>query len=79
MFFHISDQPQENYPCHWQLGGFHVSTDSGWQLAQFGTAQVLYKGYADRVELTDLLMDVYCKQLRISWAIFVPWLWWTTH
>jgi hypothetical protein len=58
MFFHISDQPQENYPCHWQLGGFCVSTDSGWQLAQVGTAQVLYKGYADRVELTDLLMDV---------------------
>jgi hypothetical protein len=58
MFFHISDQPQENYPCHWQLGSFCVSSDSGWQLEQVGTAQVLYKGYADRVELTDLLMDV---------------------
>ncbi len=58
MFFHISDQLQENYPCHWHLGSFCVSTDSGWQLEQVGTAQVLYKGYADRVELTDLLMDV---------------------
>jgi len=58
MFFHISNQPQENYPDHWQLGGFCVSTDSGWQLEQVGTAQVLYKGYADRAGLTDLLMDV---------------------
>lgn len=58
MFFHISDQPQENYPCHWQLGSFCVSTDSGWKLEQVGTAQVLYKGYADRAELTNLLIDV---------------------
>jgi hypothetical protein len=58
MFFHISDQPQENYPCHWQLGSFHVSTDSGWQLAQVGTAQVLYKGYADCADLNNLLMDI---------------------
>jgi hypothetical protein len=58
MFFHIAHQPQENYPCHWQLGSFCVSTDLGWQLEQVGTAQVLYKGYADRAELTDLLMDI---------------------
>jgi hypothetical protein len=58
MFFHIADQHQENYPCHWQLGSFCVSTDSGWQLKQVGTAQVLYKGYADRAELTDLLLGI---------------------
>jgi hypothetical protein len=58
MFFHIANQPQENYSCHWQLGGFHVSTDSGWQLEQVGTAQVLYKGYADDTELSNLLMDI---------------------
>jgi hypothetical protein len=58
MFFHISDQYQENYPGHWHLGGFHVSTDSGWQLRQIGTAQVLYKGYADAAPLEDLLLDI---------------------
>lgn len=58
MFFHIADQPQENYPCHWHMGNFCVSTDSGWQLAQVGTAQILYKGYADRAELQHLLMDI---------------------
>lgn len=58
MFFHISDQHQENYPCHWHLGSFCVSTDQGWQLQQMGTAQVLYKGYADREDLGDLLLDV---------------------
>jgi hypothetical protein len=58
MFFHIADQPQENYPDHWHLDNFHVSTDSGWQLEQVGTAQILYKGYADGAELADLLMDI---------------------
>jgi hypothetical protein len=58
MFFHISDQPQENYSHHWNVGGFHVSTDSGWQLEQVGTAQVLYKGYADDTELANGLMDI---------------------
>jgi hypothetical protein len=58
MFFHVADQPQENYPFHWQLGSFSVSTDPGWKLQQVGTAQVLYKGYADRAELENLLMDI---------------------
>ena len=58
MFFHIADQPQENYPCHWQLGSFCVSTDSGWQLEQVGTAQVLYKGYADAAPMEDRLLDI---------------------
>jgi hypothetical protein len=58
MFFHIADQPQENYSHHWHMGSFHVSTDAGWQLEQVGTAQVLYKGYADRADLKCLLMDI---------------------
>jgi hypothetical protein len=58
MFFHIADHTQENFSHHWNLGGFHVSTDSGWQLQQVGTAQVLYKGYADDTELPNLLMDI---------------------
>ena len=58
MFFHIADHPQPNYPCHWHMGSFCVSTDQGWQLEQVGTAQVLYKGYADRAELHLLLMDI---------------------
>lgn len=58
MFFHIADQPQENYSHHWKLGSFCVSTDSGWQLEQVGNAQVLYKGYADTAPLENLLMDI---------------------
>ena len=58
MFFHIADQHQENYPGHWHLGSFHVSTDSGWQLQQVGTAQVLYKGYADVAPLENRLLDI---------------------
>ena len=58
MFFHIADQHQENYPGHWHLGSFCVSTDSGWQLEQVGTAQVLYKGYADAAPVEDRLLDI---------------------
>lgn len=58
MFFHIADQPQENYSHHWKLGSFYVSTDSGWQLQQIGTAQVLYKGYADAAPVEDRLLDL---------------------
>ena len=58
MFFHIADQHQENYPCHWHMGSFRVSTDSGWQLRQIGTAQVLYKGYADAAPVENLLLDI---------------------
>jgi hypothetical protein len=58
MFFDISKNHLENYPCHWHMGDFIVNTDPGWQLRQIGTAQVLYKGYADAASLEDLLLDI---------------------
>ena len=58
MFFHISQQPQENYPCQWQLGDFAVSTDSGWKQFTVGPVQILYKGYADAGPLEALLGQV---------------------
>lgn len=58
MFFHIADQHQENYPCHWQLDSFCVSTDSGWSMTIRGDATILYKGYADSADLSDLLLDI---------------------
>jgi hypothetical protein len=58
MFFHISQQPQENYPCQWQLGSFAVSTDSGWKQFTVGPVQILYKGYADAGPLESLLGQV---------------------
>jgi hypothetical protein len=58
MFFHIANQHQENYPCHWQLGGFCVSTDTGWFMTIHGNATILYKGYADSADLAVLLPDI---------------------
>lgn len=58
MFFSIGHQPLENYPCHWHMGSFCVSTDRGWQRTTLGTAQILYKGYADRAPLEDLLEQI---------------------
>jgi len=58
MFFHIDKQSQENYPCHWQLGNFSISTDTGWQLAQAGDRVVLYKGYVDNGPIESFLEQI---------------------
>jgi hypothetical protein len=58
MFFNIGHTPLENYPCHWHLGSFVVSTDQGWQYATMGTAEILYKGYADSAPLDRLLEQI---------------------
>jgi hypothetical protein len=55
MFFNIAHDPLKNYPCHWQLGNFCVSTDQGWHYTTLGTAEILYKGYADTASLDQLL------------------------
>jgi hypothetical protein len=58
MFFHISKQPQENYPCQWQLGSFLIGTDNGWKNLTIGPVQILYKGYADLGPMESLLGQV---------------------
>lgn len=58
MFFNIGHAPLDNYPCHWQLGSFCVSTDQGWHQTTLGTAEVLYKGYADSAALDQLLEQI---------------------
>lgn len=56
MFFNIGHNFLENYPCHWQMGNFSVSTDQGWKQTTIGTATILYKGYAD-TDLLDQLLE----------------------
>lgn len=58
MFFNIGHTFLENYPCHWQMGNFSVSTDQGWQQTTIGTATILYKGYADVDSLDRLLEQI---------------------
>jgi hypothetical protein len=58
MFFHIGKTAQENYPCHWQLGSFSISTDQGWQYTAVGPIQLLYKGYVDSVPIEDVLEQI---------------------
>jgi hypothetical protein len=58
MFFNIAHDPLKNYPCHWQLGNFCVSTDQGWHYTTLGTAEILYKGYADTASLDQLLEQI---------------------
>jgi hypothetical protein len=58
MFFHISKTAQQNYPCHWQLGDFAISTDNGWKHLVIGPVQILYKGYANIGPMESLLGQV---------------------
>lgn len=58
MFFDIGHVHLENYPCHWQLGSFSVSTDQGWTHVTLGTAEILYKGYADDDSLDRLIEKI---------------------
>jgi hypothetical protein len=61
MFFSISKQAQENFSNFYQLGPFHISTDSGWKQLAVGPVQILYKGYADAGPLESLLDQVMCQ------------------
>lgn len=58
MFFNIGHTPLENYPCHWHMGSFCVSTDQGWQQTTLGSAEILYKGYADSAPLDQLMEQI---------------------
>lgn len=63
MFFHVGKTAQENYPCHWQLGSFSVSTDQGWQQHTVGTFDIVYKGYLDSGTL-ELALETITQQLE---------------
>lgn len=58
MFFNISNSHLTNYPCHWKLGDFFVSTDNGWTYTTLGTTEILYKGYADTDSMDQLLSQI---------------------
>lgn len=55
MFFHIGQQPKENFPEHRTLGSFSVSTDPGWHQVSLGHYDIIYKGYADSGLLAFIL------------------------
>lgn len=58
MFFSIAKQAKENFPNQYQLGEFVINTDNGWDVYNHGPWHVVYKGYADRGHLIDLLDDI---------------------
>ena len=58
MFFSISKQAQENFSNFYQLGPFHISTDSGWNTTCIGQYQCVYKGYVDNMDMITALDQV---------------------
>ena len=58
MFFHIDHTFNSDFPDHWTLGMFCVSTDPGWKRALIFGMDILYKGYADSAPLDSLLEQI---------------------
>jgi hypothetical protein len=58
MFFCVDQTFDQDFPCHWALGNFCVSTDNGWSISHQPGVQVLYKGYADSAPLETLLTAI---------------------
>ena len=58
MFFHIDHTFDSDFPDHWTLGMFCVSTDPGWKRALIFGMDILYKGYADSAPLDSLLEQI---------------------
>lgn len=70
MFFSINQTPQENFSHHWQLGNFAVSTDAGWNQTDIEDYSIVFKGYADKLDLSELLADVSLEQLPVTTGNF---------
>jgi hypothetical protein len=62
MFFDISQQYKQNYPCHYKLGNFCISTDQGWHYSNIAHWSVIYKGYAEADTLNNLLGQIVDQQ-----------------
>jgi hypothetical protein len=58
MFFSISHNEDANFNCHWTHNSVTVNTDSGWVQTQLGDQFIVYKGYAEAGQLTDLLPEI---------------------
>ena len=53
MFFAISKEIKDNFPCHHQFGNFVVNTDTGWTRINLNNKEIIYKGYMDYGNLED--------------------------
>jgi asparagine synthetase B (glutamine-hydrolysing) len=58
MFFSISHNEDANFNCHWTHNSVTVNTDSGWTQTQLGDKFIVYKGYAESGQLTELLPTI---------------------
>ena len=58
MFFSITFEPQQNFPCFWQLGNLTCSTDQGWKMVNFDHYKVLFKGYTEQAPIEQMLPEI---------------------
>lgn len=58
MFFSISKEAKQNFPNHYRLGSFVISTDNGWIVHDCEAWTMVYKGYADHSQMLMLLNDI---------------------
>lgn len=58
MFFRLSHTLDHKFPCQYQLGKLNLSTDSGWHQYRHNHEILVYKGYADRLNLDDNVVSI---------------------
>ena len=66
MFFAVGSSSHDNFSCHYKLGPFAVSTDTGWKQHDDFLYTCVYKGYADTACL-DRLLNQICRQTEPEW------------
>lgn len=58
MFFSLEKTRNTRFSHCYQLGQLILNTDAGWHAAQTETKKIVYKGYADSVELQNIVCDL---------------------
>lgn len=58
MFFSISREFSDNFPSHWQVGEFCISTDNGWESRSVGDKTVIFKGYSDNAPMGSIIDQI---------------------
>jgi len=58
MFFSITKDILDNFPCHIDFGFEYLNLDEGWHYTKIGNVQIAYKGYLDDGRLEDHLGEI---------------------
>lgn len=74
MFFSVSQNKQDNFPNHYQIGKLWISADSGWTQTTVRGKTVVYKGYTESGSIEQNLESIIAQEqpeLLGNFCVFV--------